>query len=784
MPVNLRPVRLPPIVNITITSEVTMKQPQKTPIKKQIKVYPGEHHETDRIREAITAAWERVAPLWPLQTFIACNPLQGYEDQTFEDALEKANQFTEHTSLPAGLIRTNYFSIKWCQAYYDAGQAVLPMPHREEGFYKAWKKLAIHDKKLLQGDTKKLSWLNALPESSELAIAECLLRLRVPREDYQAFMSFSLLALPGYAGYVKYRVLWDPQLNADLSPVNLADFLAVRLIITCLCYGDAVDFFRQQTDNTPNRVNSDATLKALTAREQKSQQKIIKQVTSTVAKRQMKTETSRPEAQLVFCIDVRSEPFRRAIEAEGHYETFGFAGFFGVPVTIDDEATDTRSASCPVLLRPQHTITQMPLCSPVRHQQLQRRKSMLKHIKQFYMGLKYSFTAPFALVEALGPICGLWMCLKTWAPVRAARLKAAVIEFISPSPATVPVLSEIDFNSQVQYAEGLLRSIGLTRHFAYKVVLCGHGSSSVNNAYASGLDCGACGGRHGGVNAQVAAAILNKPSVRHELRLRGIDIPQDTFFRAALHNTTTDAVTFYQSQTENTDQSGRRQRLEQDLQRAADKNCLWRSRRLGYQGPDEKAREHLLTRSCDWAQTRPEWGLAGNTAFIVAPRQLTQSTDLQGRAFLHSYDWEQDPSGEALTVILTAPMVVAQWINSQYLFSTLNQGAYGSGSKITQNITGKIGIMQGNSSDLMSGLALQSTYQNDSQPYHSPERLTTIVYAPRTRINAIIQQQTVLQKLFGNSWVHLVALDPTDQTTYLLQTDFTWKKFEDDNSAL
>ena len=44
-------------------------------------------------------------------------------------------------------------------------------------------------------------------------------------------------------------------------------------------------------------------------------------------------------AQIVFCIDVRSESFRRHVEAQGPYETYGFAGFFGV--TMNHQAFDS-----------------------------------------------------------------------------------------------------------------------------------------------------------------------------------------------------------------------------------------------------------------------------------------------------------------------------------------------------------------------------------------------------------------------------------------------------------
>ncbi|MEZ5950503.1 MAG: putative inorganic carbon transporter subunit DabA [Planctomycetaceae bacterium] len=113
-------------------------------------------------------------------------------------------------------------------------------------------------------------------------------------------------------------------------------------------------------------------------------------------------------------------------------------------------------------------------------------------------------------------------------------------------------------------------------------------------------------------------------------------------------------------------------------------------------------------------------------------------------------------------------------INSQYSFSTLDNVAYGAGSKVTQNVTGKLGVMQGNASDLMHGLPLQSVFAGDGEPYHEPLRLLTVVYAPREMLDRVIQTQDVLIKLFGNGWVTLACIDPTNNQAHLLQRDFKW----------
>ena len=168
----------------------------------------------------------------------------------------------------------------------------------------------------------------------------------------------------------------------------------------------------------------------------------------------------------------------------------------------------------------------------------------------------------------------------------------------------------------------------------------------------------------------------------------------------------------------------------------------------------------VVHRSCDWSQTRPEWGLVNNASMIIGPRSLTKDLNFEGQAFLHSYDWSIDQDRLALRTIMTAPMIVAQWINMQYLCSAIDPVIYGSGSKVTQNVTGKIGVMQGNTSDLMTGLPLQSVYQSDEQEYHTLRRLTVVVYAPESYVQWIIHNEKKIEQLLDNEWLHIINYDP------------------------
>ncbi|KTD82201.1 DUF2309 domain-containing protein [Legionella waltersii] len=735
--------------------------------------YHGGKKKGLEIQALVHNAAKCIAPVWPIETFIACNPLQGFEGQTFEEALARGGFRRHRAERNLQLEEVNLQMIKWCGGIFDAGQGTIDMPHREKGFYYGFLKLVCFDKQVHQNNKEAKAFLEQLPESAEEAIETCLLRLHVPEGQEEAFLAKTLSYLPGWAGFVKWKTDWQNTKKSGEPTVTLTDFLAVRLVLTCVLWPDAATEKKSVDDGSLVKK----VLATLKNNEDRYRNKLLSELVPEA--KQEVAPIPRRNAQLVFCIDVRSEPFRRAIESLGAYETFGFAGFFGLPVRIDEFDTNKNKECCPVLLKPKYAIKEMPAAANKDDfERYQRGKAFINGCKSLYTHLKQNVSTPFALVESLGLWCGLNMTLKSLAPELSNRSISAIKGWLKPSiPTKVSYeLSETDaeqglsLHEQIKYAETVLRLMGLSSGFAKLIILCGHGSTTENNPYASALDCGACGGNHGGINARLLASILNKREVRQGLEECGIHIPLDTVFYGALHNTTTDCVELYTQDVEKTIYPKLLSQLQSDLKQAK----LITNQERGIKLESCSPHKDITRRSIDWSETRPEWGLARNAAFIVGPRHLTKNISLDGRCFLHSYCYDQDHDGALLETILTAPMVVAEWINTQYLFSTLDNVAFGSGSKITHNVVGTIGVMQGNGSDLMHGLPQQSVMSSDENAYHEPQRLLTVVYAPKEMVSQVIEKHSILKTLFFNQWVHLVVIDPINQIPFHLNQFGIW----------
>jgi uncharacterized protein len=261
--------------------------------------------------------------------------------------------------------------------------------------------------------------------------------------------------------------------------------------------------------------------------------------------------------------------------------------------------------------------------------------------------------------------------------------------------------------------------------------------------------------------------------VRRALADRGITIPDDTRFVAGQHNTTTDEVTLFDRAALPEASLGALAALERDLARAGRRTRAERARRMGI--PDDGAVDDaVVRRSTDWAQVRPEWGLAGCRAFIVAPRARTQGLDLGGRSFLHSYDWRLDDGFGVLELIMTAPMVVASWISLQYYASTVENRVFGSGNKTLHNVVGRLGVLEGNAGDLRVGLPWQSVHDGE-RLQHEPLRLNVVIEAPRDAMNAVLEANPSVRDLCDNGWLHLLAMDDSGSVSHRYVGGLRWE---------
>ncbi len=756
----------------------------------------------------IERAAGRIGPAWPLDQAVAVNPLQGYEDQPFEEAVLAGAELFGGRSLPdsrwgqqalaegridrdlapavgqaeaaaespaSGSRRphsaVNRLVVKWLAAFLDRGEATWPMPQRELGFYRAWRRVARFDPEI-----PRRRELAALPDDPLDALVT--LMGPVAYRDRTAVLRAHLAALPGWAGYIKWRAgnQHDPWQRAH--PVTLADYLAVRLAL-------AERLGEATPPAYPRPAHAETGLSWLYALEATYRRRLLAALaTGRDAVQRLSAPAAEPRAQLVFCIDVRSEVFRRHLEAVGPYETLGFAGFFGVPMAHRGLVDARARPACPVLVDPEIEIPDVPApgaADTCHHHRAGH--SFLQRAKKVLAGLKSTPGASFPFVEAAGPVYGLAMVAQTLAPTSWHRLLAWLDARVRPAAPTRPGLDQarptgqqdatgMSHAAQLYYGEASLRLMGLTQGFAETIVFCGHAAEAVNNPYLAGLHCGACAGRPGGPNAAVLAAILNRPEIRSDLAERGIAIPDTTVFLAGEHNTTTDAVTVSGPERVGAEAwPAAAEQLQSDLAIAGERARAERRGHLPGIGEPER-------RSKDWAQVRPEWGLAGNAAIIVGPRAATAHANLQGRTFLHSYDWRGDPDGALLTVILSAPVIVAQWINAQYFFSSLDPVIYGGGSKVTQTVVGALGVMQGNGSDLMTGLPVQSVRAASDRLYHEPVRLTVVVYAPHEKVATALQASRVCSKLLENGWLKLLAIDPETGATAWRSRDGRWQPDE------
>lgn len=653
--------------------------------------------------------------------------------------------------------------------------------------------------------------VRALPADPAAALAELLPAARPEPADHVAYLGRLLARQPGWSGHLAYReFIGGEDLRPDLLAIRSAyDVLLARaagagaprpdvqrqgaapgLVDATACAARALGWRVDDVDLADvAELLTVAELAAVLAGpvgdglwqdayEQRYRNRMLDRIEARAAAGpQQPAEPA--DVHLAMCIDVRSERFRRHLEADPGIDTYGFAGFFGLFLRHEPDAGRV-SDQCPVLLQPNHT-----LAEHIHH--LPARQGAARLLGAAASAAGSAPGTPFALAEASAPVAGLQAAVQTLLPTTWKRGR----DWLRGAPelglrGDLGVAAALPLQARADAAHGFLTAIGLTAPSAPLLVLAGHGSAVENNAYAAAYDCGACGGNSGYVNARSLAAMLNDPQVRAEVAARGIVIPESTVAVPALHVTTTDALVIADADVP---------------PHAAAAVAALRERAAIAQGASAAERVATLPagdlgnpvadvqrRAADWAEATPEWGLAGNALFVVGPRWMTRGLNLHGRSFLHSYDPQADPARAVLEVILTAPMVVTHWINSQYYASTVDPEAFGAGDKTTHNVVGDIAVLAGAHGDLRVGLPWQGLF--DADPVegvptvgHEPMRLQVVVYAPRADVLAILQRHPGVARLITNGWLALAVIEPQDAQLHRLTRSLAWEPWDVDPVA-
>jgi uncharacterized protein YbcC (UPF0753/DUF2309 family) len=486
---------------------------------------------------------------------------------------------------------------------------------------------------------------------------------------------------------------------------------------------------------------------------------------------------ARPRLQAIFCIDEREESIRRHLEEVApDAVTFGTAGFFALAMYYRGADDAHFVPLCPAIIRPHHWVAERPInAQEEAHQRrlrLRRVLGLASH--QLHVGSR-TFAVGALLAAAVGVLASIPLVTRTLFPRLTAKIRKVFARFVGTAARTRlqleratkdpgPENGAVGFTPEemIDIAERVLRDTGLTAGFAPLVLIFGHGSTSMNNPHESAHDCGACGGACGGPNARALAQILNDPRVRERLGSRGIAVPTQTVFVGAMHNTSSEAVTYFDldrlPESHWAEFEAVRDLMEEVCDRDAHERCRrFESAPLTFSF--EEARRHVEGRAEDLAQVRPEWGHATNAICIVGRRERTRGLFLDRRAFLNSYDPTQDDADATiLTRILHAAVPVCGGINLEYYFSYVDNAGFGCGTKLPHNIAALLGVMDGAASDLRTGLPWQMV------EIHEPVRLLFVIETRPETLLRVMDKNPAIGKLISNGWVRVAILDPDTPT--------------------
>ena len=384
--------------------------------------------------------------------------------------------------------------------------------------YASWRSQAQTDQKphLFMALGAYRPTMAALPSTADEMIARGCADLAVPENERERYLSALLLDVNGWASWCAY-LLWTARLAGE-DDDHLRELLAIRLAWEWIILSSSDETIRAEW----RFAMTSWPAIDLAARTARSKDWVLQRAVEIACLSPLRpmlvrgfgaTRPAAPKLQAAFCLDVRSEIFRRALEAQGRgIQTLGVAGFFGVPIEYAPLASDDARPHLPGLMAPTYRVTDTGV--PAGLEATRRARLEASHA---WKAFKSSSLSSFAYVDSMGLFFAHTLFRDVFGqPKRrgADHHEHAGLDAIENATRLPRITSRVDgtplsADERCELAASILRTMGLTRDFARVVLLVGHGSETRNNAYGAGLDCGACSGQPGDVNARAAAALLN-----------------------------------------------------------------------------------------------------------------------------------------------------------------------------------------------------------------------------------------------------------------------------------
>jgi len=391
--------------------------------------------------------------------------------------------------------------IRYCASFLDQGVSHWPLPDRSRGLFRSFLQLYSRrggppDKWLtgLRGEATRLLDRNVEPLES---VRESLALLGVPENEWEEYISATLLALRGWGGILREVETRGDRVAHPVPPGTLVEFVAIRLLLDRLAATHAAEIgigykgpLASLRDELRTRLPSTVPITSAQrafpifqlaqvlgwapdelhrlsrtewvslvgeiegfsgierrrvfhlAYEQRFRNRTLDAIGQHTPYRW--PQGNRPRFQIITCLDEREESFRRHLEEVApEVETFGAAGFFGVAMYYRGAADAHFVPLCPIVLTPGHWVEEQAADAAVHRQRAKARKTLGAASRYFQAGTR-SAVAGAMLTAGLGVLASVPLTLRILFPRLAGRTRDWFGRYLRTPRATGLLLERCD----------------------------------------------------------------------------------------------------------------------------------------------------------------------------------------------------------------------------------------------------------------------------------------------------------------------------------------------------